>query len=254
MHYVERTPVAALRPWVDKLWALSDAPDHARERILPNGTLELVINLQEDEFRIYHANEPVPCRRFRGAVVSGAYDRFFGIDTREHASVLGVHFKPAGASAVLGVPAGQLRNAHGLTLDVSERFDIIESELCARLAAPRQHAAIAIAIAQLERGVPVANVASRLGFSHRRLIQSFDAAVGLTPKAFARVCRFQRVLSQSRASEAPDWAALAARGGYCDQSHLIREFIAFSGLPPSLLLRSSAVPVKEHHIALPANG
>src|SRR5690606_38416454 len=112
MRYVERRPGARLQPWVEKLWALSDAPAHARERIVPNGTLELVINLHEDELRIYPGDEGAACRRFPGALVSGAYDRFFGIDTREHAAIIGVHFAPAGASAVLGVPAGLLRNAH----------------------------------------------------------------------------------------------------------------------------------------------
>lgn len=269
MHYVERAPVPALRPWVDKIWALRDAPDHSRERILPSGTLELVINLHEDEFRIYPASQGAECQRLRGGLVSGAYDRYFGIDTREHASIVGVHFKPAGAGAVLGAPAGLLRNAHVelaavwgpragrlrerlcAARDVSARFAIIESELCARLAPHDQHAAIPMAIAQLERGTPVGSVASLAGLSHRRFIEVFCAAVGMTPKAFARVRRFRAALSQLRASATPDWCELALRAGYFDQSHLIRDFAAFSGLGPSELLRSSGVRVKEHHVALP---
>jgi methylphosphotriester-DNA--protein-cysteine methyltransferase len=74
----------------------------------------------------------------------------------------------------------------------------------------------------------------------------------MTPKAFARVRRFQRVLTELRGSAAPGWCELAARAGYFDQSHLIRDFVAFSGFPPTEFLSSSAVPVKEHHIALPA--
>jgi AraC-like DNA-binding protein len=269
MHYVERAPVPALRPWVDKLWALRDAPQHTRERILPNGTLELVINLHEDEFRIYPASDGGPCQRLRGAIVSGAYDRYFGIDTREHASIIGVHFKPAGAGAVLGAPAGLLRNAHVeldaiwgsrarwvrerlcSARDVNARFGIIESELCGRLAPMSQHAAIPLAVAQLERGAPVVSVAARAGLSHRRFIEAFGAAVGMTPKAFARVRRFQRALSQLRGSAAPDWCELAVHAGYFDQSHLIREFGALAGLRPTELLSLGGVPVKEHHIALP---
>lgn len=270
MHYVERPPVIALRPWVDKLWALRDAPEHTRERILPSGTLELVINLHEDELRIYSASDGEVCRRLGGAIVSGAYDRFFGIDTREHASIFGVHFKPAGAGALLGAPAGLLRNSH-VELDavwgpsaswvrerlcaepnLGARFDIIESELCSRLAPMRQHAAIPLAVAQLERGSSVASVAAHAGLSHRRFIEVFCSAVGMTPKAFARVCRFQSALSQLRGSASPDWCELAARAGYFDQSHLIREFAALSGLRPTELLRLGSVPVKEHHVALPA--
>src|SRR5688572_22765902 len=112
MRYIEREPTAALSGWVDKLWCLSDAPCHARERIVPSGTLELVINLYEDEIRIYDTVDAPHCRRLSGAVVSGAYDRFFVIDTREHASVIGVHFTPGGAAPFIGLPAGALANTH----------------------------------------------------------------------------------------------------------------------------------------------
>src|SRR5262245_54131344 len=112
MHYLERRPGPALSPWVDKLWYLSDAPQHARERILPSGTHELVINLAEDEFRIYDSVKSERCRRFSGAIVSGAYARCFVIDTREHASVLGVHFRPGGARPFFGLPARALADTH----------------------------------------------------------------------------------------------------------------------------------------------
>src|SRR6187549_2802297 len=91
------TPGAPLSAFVANLWSLSDAPSHARERIVPSGTLELVINLDQDEFRIYDSLETSQFRRFSGAIVSGAYDSFFVIDTAQHASIIGVHFKPSGA-------------------------------------------------------------------------------------------------------------------------------------------------------------
>ena len=188
MHYLERRQGAPLRPWVNKLWALRDSPDHTRERILPSGTLELVINLHDDELRIYHGDDPAP-QRLAGAVVSGAYDRAFGIDTREHASVIGVHFEPAGASAVLGVPAGELQSAHVelealwgprarrlrerlcLAASPDERFDRLEAELRARLTPPSEPGPIAFALERLQGGQLVASVAAELGISHRRFIQ-----------------------------------------------------------------------------------
>lgn len=103
MRYLARQPSSPLSEIVDYLWSLSDAPGHARERIVPSGTIELVINLHYDEFRIY---DPAAGRerRFHGAIVSGCYSRAFEIDTRAHALVLGVHFKPGGAARLLGVP------------------------------------------------------------------------------------------------------------------------------------------------------
>src|SRR3954464_644091 len=102
MRFLRHEPSPALTPWIEHLWCLSDAPAHALEHILPMGTLELVINLHEDQFRIYPSSELATCARFPGAMVSGAYRRYFVIDTRVHASILGVHFRPGGAVPFLG--------------------------------------------------------------------------------------------------------------------------------------------------------
>ena len=90
-------PAEPLARFVDHLWSFSDVPTHDMERIIPCGTFELVVNLDENEFRIYDAVDWHRCTRFAGAIVSGAYSHAFVIDTREHASVIGAHFKPGGA-------------------------------------------------------------------------------------------------------------------------------------------------------------
>lgn len=56
---------------------LFHAAPHFGERNLPSGTIELVVNLREDELRIYDPDRPDRCRRFSGALVSGAYGRGF---------------------------------------------------------------------------------------------------------------------------------------------------------------------------------
>ncbi len=112
MLYMSHSPAPPFGDFVEYFWLLNDAPGHSRERIVPSGTLELVINLREDEIRVYDAVRADTCRRFSGAVVSGAYRGSFVIDTQEHADVIGVHFRPGGASPFLGRPAGELADAH----------------------------------------------------------------------------------------------------------------------------------------------
>src|SRR5690349_9132124 len=107
--YSIHPPPPALAGLVDHMWALTDAPAHARERVLPSGTSDLVINLHEDAFRIERDAGPA---RFRGAIASGAYSDAFAIESRAHASIIGVHFRPGGAAAFLGVPAGALADTH----------------------------------------------------------------------------------------------------------------------------------------------
>ena len=79
----------------------------------------------------------------------------------------------------------------------------------------------------------VREAAKDLGLSQRRFIQVFKEEVGLTPKLFSRIQRFQQTRSLIRLNRSLNWAALALDFGYFDQSHLIREFLEFSGLSPA---------------------
>jgi AraC-like DNA-binding protein len=268
MLYVAHIPGPPLAGFVECMWSLGDAPAHSMERIVPSGTLELVINLHEDEIRIYDPDTGA-VRRFSGAVVSGAYRRFFVIDTREHASLVGVHFRPGGAGPFLGVPPGALVDRHvdletlwpGSATELRDRlcetaccasrFAILEQALLRRLALHRGgHPAVPLALEQLERpGTSIGDLATSLHLSRRRFIEVFTAEVGMTPKRLARVLRFQRALAHARVGT-PDWGRLAAACGYFDQSHLIRDFRELTGMSPVSVIRASA-DVKDHHVAAP---
>src|SRR5687768_17421248 len=105
MLYRSYIPAPPLRDFVDKFWLYDDyTAAHTTERILPSGTIELVINLLDDELRIYDASHSTRCKRFSGVLVSGAYAEGFVSDTKEEASIMGVHFKPGGAFPFLGMP------------------------------------------------------------------------------------------------------------------------------------------------------
>lgn len=275
MRYVTRPPGPALSKFVDYFWSLSDAPPHVRERVVPSGTIELVVNVDQDEFRIFDAGAGSEAhRRFSGAIVSGCYSRPFVIDTRDHAAILGVHFKPGGASGLLGAPPGELSNLHVALSDLwgacaaelrerlcaarntSERFRILERVLIGRLAdRPRAPGAIATAVRELgRRGVAVGDIAERLQLSRRHFIELFTRHVGMTPKRYARVRRFQRTLSMATTSPSSTWVQLALEGGYYDQAHLCRDWADLAGLSPAEWGALRAVPVKANHVAVPAEG
>src|SRR5688500_9355086 len=129
MRYVAHRPRAPLDAYVEYIWALSAEPAHARERIVPNGTLELVINLEADAFRIFDPSTG-DVRRLRGAMVSGCYSSAFDFDTSAHANILGVHFRPGTASPLLGVPPGVLANAH-VDLEALWGSSALRERLCA---------------------------------------------------------------------------------------------------------------------------
>jgi AraC-like DNA-binding protein len=277
--FQSHVPPAPLGDIVQDFWLYEDyAGEHARERILPSGTFEMVFNLQEDELRIYGPSDPDRCRRFSGALISGPYAGPFLSDTKEEAAILGVHFKPGGASAVLGLPASELANTHvdltaiwgpGATAlrerlcslrAPSERFRLVQQALLERLAdLPRHHRAVRAGLELLRRThgrARIRDIARALDLSQRRFSEVFAAEVGLTPKLFGRIQRFQHAIASSRSAAEVDWAQLAVDCGYFDQAHLIHELVELSGVSPAdyrqrqSRLALAGVHVKRHHLPL----
>jgi AraC-like DNA-binding protein len=283
MLFRTHVPGPTLRGFVHDFWLYDGyAAPHFRERIMPTGTLELVVNLREDELRIYDPDRPDRCRRFSGTLVSGAYGRGFVTDGLEEASIMGVHFEPGGAFPFLGLPAGELADTH-VDLEALwgpsagwlrerlcaaatplERFRLMEEALTAHVFGPlERHRAVIFALHAFIRSggrATIGDVAHRAGLSRRCFIERFVAEVGMTPKLFCRVLRFQRGLSLLRGGSRPDWAELALECGYFDQSHLIRDFVIFSGLTPTVYLdhckwfQERGVHIKRNHFPLDAQG
>lgn len=82
----------------------------------------------------------------------------------------------------------------------------------------------------------MAEAARALGVSERQLRRDFRDALGLPPKAVARLDRFARALRAAHAGAQASWASIAADAGYYDQAHLIAEFNAIAGVGPQALL------------------
>jgi AraC-like DNA-binding protein len=249
-------PKPPLSKFVDNFWLYEGhEAERKTERILPTGTLELVINLRQNELRFYDAERPENCSRFSGAIVSGAHGRGFEPDTAEENFVIGVHFKPGGAFPFLGLPAGDLADTH-VDLETlwgpsagrlrerlceartpAERFRLLQEALLSRLChGVEQHYAVSAALEMFgknQAGPTVREAAKYLGLSQRRFIQVFKAEVGQTPKLFSRIQRFQQSRTFIQQNPSPNWASLALDLGYFDQSHFIREFLEFSGLCPT---------------------
>jgi AraC-like DNA-binding protein len=251
MQLVLRPPPPLLRPFVESLWYFQGgAFPHAKERILPSGNVQLLVNLHEDELRSWHGEGYRRLKRLGGAALCGAFTHHFAIDTAEQEHILGVNFRPGGAAPFFALPIDALTEEHvelrdlwgraGATLrerlldqpTAAARLALLEKLLVERAVHPPvQPRALAVALQALDRGTPIAAVTTHLGLTPRRFIREFSEVVGLTPKRWQRVRRFQRVLMA--AQEGADWAELALHCGYFDQAHLIHDFRAFSGTSPS---------------------
>jgi AraC-like DNA-binding protein len=143
----------------------------------------------------------------------------------------------------LGVPglAKTLRSlADGMPLDRQIAF--LDSALADRLqqtAALDRRQAHALSLLRHRPDLDIAGIATDIGWSRKHLAERVHDAVGIGPRSFRRLLRFQRLTGLLDAEPAPDWAGLACDAGYCDQSHLIREFREFAGMTPTEYLARS---------------
>ncbi len=256
MQFCTRRPVPPLAPFVEILWSWqSFHQPHRLERLLPDGSMQLVVNLAEDETRTYDPDELTSVRRLPGAVLNGAHSRHFVLDTAEQRAVAGIVFRPGAARAFFRLPAGELQNqmlpldavwgqiAHELrerllaTPIPEQRLELMEQILLARqLRDDGPHPAVRFAVGEFLRGPDirsVADVTNSIGLSSRRFIELFREEVGLTPKLFCRIRRFRRALRRIQAGAPHHWPDLALSCGYFDQAHFIHDFRAFSGISPT---------------------
>jgi AraC-like DNA-binding protein len=233
-----------------------DVP-YERERVLPDGTATLMVNLGSEPRALFDRELPDRKVDFRRAWVSGTQSDYLVIDAPQGSSMIGVRFKPGGLAPFLPLPASELHNQvleldellgagagdlRDALLEVetpSAKFQVLEAFLRKRGRFERP-AAMACAIRRLAE-VPhlqtIDALACELGLSHKHFIGRFAAEVGMTPKRFCRIRRFQQVLRMIDHNTSVAWADLACACGYYDQAHFVHEFRAFSGLNPSAYLR-----------------
>jgi AraC-like DNA-binding protein len=250
-------PHPPLNKFVDLLWfydGYSPGP-HSKERLMPDGSIELVINLKQNEARIYDREKLDQYTRLPGALLCGPHSSFFVIDTAQQASVIGIHFKPGGGFPFFKMPACELHNLHVSLEDLwgheagllrerlleaqtpQEKFQVLEQCLLEQAFKPlERHRAVDCALGlfrNIHTAPAMTDLADHIGISSRRFIQLFSNEVGLTPKLFARVRRFQQVLQNIRTNADFSWVDMAASCGYFDQAHFIHDFKEFSGINPT---------------------
>jgi AraC-like DNA-binding protein len=256
---VQYIPPAPLSEFVDRFWYWdANTLSHAKERLLPDGSMTLVFNLGQDQIRLFDPCDMSKFSTLRGHTFSGAHSGFFVVDTENMVNTVGIHFKPGGAFPFLTMPASDLsdlcigleelwgedaRRIRDRLLEPSSpaaKFQLLERWLLSRLAKPlKRHLAVDFAMGEFVRhrsALPVSTVAERLGYSQRRLNQLFSQEVGLSPKLFSRIRRFQRVIHDVAGQREIDWTGVALSCGYYDQAHFIHEFQEFCGLTPSAYL------------------
>lgn len=253
MEFRRFTPPPALAPWVDSFWSLRSgppAPGAAPERIVPDGCMELVVNLAAP-VRSSIGGEALQLQP--QAVLAGQITRVLLLEHLGPIEIVAARFRPGGASAFFGFDLSEWADAELALADLGEPWSHLEDRL---QAAPTTSARMdllrdallralrlgevrprpverALQLIRAEGGLlPVERVARGASYSPRQLERVFQREIGLSPKQFSRIVRFQHLLRRLPA-RGPRWAEAAFDAGLTDQAHLVREFRAFTGLTPT---------------------
>lgn len=270
MIYRLRVPSPPLSHFVENLWYYDDLiADHTREKLLPDASMELIIDLGEGAKKLYDRQQHTSYAGYNRCWISGMQRQHIVIGAEAGASMMGVHFRTGGAAPFFGFPISELsgevveldliwkseilalRDQLLETQSIDGKFDLLESYLL-RKAQSRLEPDRTVSAALNALGtwpvVPLGNLASHLGLSHKQLLARFDCRVGLTPKFTSRILRFRKTLDAICAAPAAvDWADLAIDCGYYDQAHLIHEFQEFASMTPVAYQRThSALPLYVH--------
>lgn len=143
-----------------------------------------------------------------------------------------------------GRAATQLYRGLGAQPSNAARLHLLEDALAAQLPPPDERAQrVQAAAADLQcgtRGPGVDSLGTKYGTSRQHLTREFRRLIGMPPSVFIRIARFHRLLKPVAAGLRGDWATWAARFGYADQAHLIREFRRMVGVPPGQFARQLA--------------
>jgi AraC-like DNA-binding protein len=267
MEYRQIRPSPSVSRFVEFYWTLEDQASNAEaQRILPDGRTALILNFGSPfESCTQGIWKSQPQCFFVGQITGPLLLRPSG-----PAAMLGIQFRPHGAARLLKMPMFELT-------DSAVALDAISTRLFRSVDSLRDFSSPALAVTFLDsilqsfsvqtRGhdqivshavnaieqsgglIGISEVADRLGWSTRQLQRRFKHSVGISPKLFGRMQRFQQVF---RCMEDPgsQWVSVAAHSGYYDQAHLIRDFREFAGKSPSALLNVE-VDLARHFLPRP---
>jgi AraC-like DNA-binding protein len=253
--YVPQSPLSQL---VKFFWSSEgDSLASSQVKLLPIGSMELVINLNSDTIPLFDRTSRERCGSTSSMRLCGIQSQSLIIDNHSQISVMGVHFQPGGSVPFFQISArelhnqvislGELWNFHAEKLrenllqaqTIKTRFLVLEHFLLRMMQPHEPHPIVDFALREFQKSsVPMINeVVNKIGISNRYFGQLFCDFVGITPKSFCRIQRLRRVLLLLAGKTCVDWNDIALTSGYFDQAHFIHDFRSFAGSSPTIYLK-----------------
>ena len=259
MIFETHTPQESIAPYIQSIFHYKHLmPDHSIERVVPTGHVFLLFELDGITRNTFDNESLKPNANFSKAWISGIHRQYISISEHENSEMLVIQFQPGGSYPFfhvaadmfteLVVPAGelvddsllQLRDRMVTTGSSEEKFSLAEDWLLQRFDSTRAPPLELLEFIQNLQQQPAAclnQLIEAYPTSQKNLIDQFKKYVGLTPKYYQRILRFNDVLQKINNKEEIFWTEIAYECGYSDQSHFIKEFRHFSGFNPNEFIK-----------------
>lgn len=250
--YKRIDPAADLKDLVKEYWIIEsgDAPP-GEKKIVPDGFPEIIFHYG-DPYRIRLFDEWKTQSKY---LFAGQISRHFHLQNTGSSGMLGIKLMPAAAFRLRGIDMSgytdrvvpleeafgsdfiQLAQKIDPEMAPDEKADLAEQHLLSRLEKTSMHdsgpVGQAVEMILGNNGlVKMGDIAAELEVSRRHLERSFKTAVGLSPKFYSRIIRFNYIFEIMKEGN-DSWIDIALESGYFDQSHFIKEFREFTGEEPS---------------------
>lgn len=245
--YKEYLPSAALWPYIESYWVFDSIVGEERTvRVLPDGCVDILLNCNEKS-----PNNALPpfCPYIVGTMTT------FSDVTYHPIKMIGIRFKPGGITAFIRTPIHELTDQSikmnlietifdqtqfqdTLTekKNLLEMINYINFYLLRQLNnvnIPDKQIMTAVNLIKQNNGcLPVRELLNEVCLSQRQFERKFKSAIGITPKVFSSVIRFQNAhrLLQQQSEQSIFLTAIEC--GYYDHAHFIREYKRFTGNTP----------------------
>lgn len=237
-------------------------PEHTIDRFLPDGYIYVVIDLTDYPKYIYDNHTLKEIQSCRNVWFSGIREKYITIPSGRDNEMFIIYFRKGKAYPFVEMPMQELtdvvvdgelvmQNAIlemrdmllGCT-DASAMFALADRYLSdAFMGKLVSNPFVDFAVNAILRDpsqTSIATIADRVGYSHKQMIKIFTEHVGLTPKSFLKVIRFQKAVEDIQQQEYRGWASLALDCGYYDQAHFIHDFKSYSGFTPRQFLQQQS--------------
>ena len=258
-------PVAPLGLFIDNIVYMKVGEvAHSIERLLPDGNVVLIIDLTETPKYIYNDETLLPIQACKKAWLSGVHSKGLLIPAGRDAYQLVITFKKGRSFPFLRMP---LTEVAGIVVDtdlVMPGIDRLRETLlhCATsedvfastekfflreyLGRLEENPCVDYAVSRITaapESLTMEEISRAIGYSQKHFIHLFKHHVGVAPKSYLRIMRFNKTLTEISNTAEIDWSSLALDCGYYDQPHFIGDFKKFSGYTPEeYMAKRSSLP------------